>query len=129
MVVVLLSLLVFVLIVVLLVWDTPTKENTTKKNNKRFDNVLLCFVALWSFEVFAHRKANSPRPKKAMFSSFFSKHFFLQKAALGIVLLSFFFVCLCFFFCLNSGSHFDGQFRDHKTARPLFKLVFEGLNF
>ena len=126
MVVVLLSLLVFVLIVVVVVCGSVVccysclgvhrPRKTQQKNNKT-----PCVIVLFCAVVFRGlwpQKGQQPKGKKtANISSWFPrKHFFLQKEALGFVMLSFFVVSLSFFFCLNSG---------HKTARPLFKLVFE----
>ena len=99
---------------VFVVWARTTKNNTAENNKTP------CFVVY--LQVFGHRKANNPMPStKNIFNFFVRKGSFLQKEAFGFVLLTF--LVFLVVFCLISRSHFEHRFRDHKTARSLFKLV------
>ena len=110
MVVVLLPLFVFVLIVVgvgcfvvVLVWDASTKENTTKKT---------CFIVFCCAVVLTDlwpQKGQQPKAKKSMFLPFSPKMLPSAERSGGFRAVIVFLLCLCFFFCLNSGSHFEGQ--------------------
>ena len=132
MIVVLLWLLALVLMVVvcwfvvlfLLGQQRPKK---TQKNNKT-----PCFVVFFAVVITGLWPQKSQQPnaiKKNIFNFFLSeKAPFCRKKRL-VLCCSHFFGVSCFFFCLILRSHFERRFRDHKTARPLFKLVFEGLKF
>ena len=123
----LLLLFFVVLLFVFVVWATTTKKTQQKKQqNPLFYSV---FSQL-SLQIFGHRKANSPRPSKkhSFLLLFVRKGFFSAERSVWFLCCWHFFGVSCFF-CLISRSHFERRFRDHKTARPLFKLVFDGLKF
>ena len=107
------------------VWVKNDYRWTNTKMNKT-PYFVVCFAQLW-FEVFVFFQQPKAIKNKNNFL-LFQKGSFLQKEAFGFMLL--FFLCFCFFlFCSNLWSHFEMRFGVHKTARPLFKLVFEGLKF
>ena len=113
-------------VVLLLVWDTPTKENTTKKQQNPLFYSVFCAVVLTGLWPQKGQQPKAP-PKKIFL--FFSKNFFLQKEALGFMLLSFFFVSLAFFSAWIRGPILTGSSGTTKRPDHLFKLVFEGLKF
>ena len=104
--------------------NNDIKNTHTTKNNKT-----PCFTV---FRCCRYRSLATERPtaqeKKTCFTSCLWKAPFCRKKRL-VLCCWHFLVFLVFFFCLISGSHFERRFRDHKTARPLFKLVLKVWNF
>ena len=127
-VVVLVILCMLFCFVVRLFWVKNGYLRTSTKMNKT-----PCFVVFFAhlrFGVFVSFLFQPPKAIETK-NNFFGvpKRLLSAEISVWFHAAHFFLVFLFFFVLLELWSHLERRFRVHKTARPLFKLVFEGLKF